>query len=477
MNYYKVLLVDDESWVIESLKASIDWEAHGFEVAGTASSSQEALELLPELQPDVVFTDIRMPGMNGLELIKKGGVLLETASFIVISGYAEFAYAQKALTFGALAYCLKPFDEQEIAGVLAKVRKQKASSSKKEESFLVHVWDDPSSPNLDMLIQKMQNKGIVGSLEEGIGLFVCSVNEQAHMPMDKEVLEIKTGKSKYLCLAAWEQLEDRVSYYSKWLAEAIKGIGVSDKISDYNQLKYEIESVNRLADQYFIMGRAGIFRKQATQRDRFNELLALIDDAIRTGEVSIANMALDQAELVFRQDGLTVRHALQFYNMVLSFLYRIESDQMDNMLYSHEHLLETVEDLAMMIEHIRESLSRYVMKTPEYEEVGTSNETFKQIIQYVHQNYDKGLSIPVLSQKFFVNPSYISQLFKKELGETFSAYTTKLRINFACDLLENTQLMIGEIAEQVGYTDYFYFTRIFKRVTGKTPTQFRSQLK
>lgn len=108
---HKVLIVDDESWIVESMKDFVDWKHYGFEVIGQAYNGLEALEAIQRYQPDIVFTDVRMPEMGGLELIQKAKELPFLIHFVVVSGYAEFIYAQEALKLGAVAYCLKPFDE------------------------------------------------------------------------------------------------------------------------------------------------------------------------------------------------------------------------------------------------------------------------------------------------------------------------------------------------------------------------------
>ena len=130
-----------------------------------------------------------------------------------------------------------------------------------------------------------------------------------------------------------------------------------------------------------------------------------------------------------------------------------------------------------MIHCLRQYVSRYILEATEYVSQEISNETFRAILNYVNQNYLQDISIQSLSLKFYTNPSYISQLFKKEVGETFTAYIAKLRITYACKLLGNTNLMVGEIAEKAGYQDYFYFTKIFKKVVGITPSRFRAEMK
>lgn len=120
---YQVILVDDEKMILNSLALGFDWNSNGFEVVATSTNSAEALRMIEFIRPDVVFTDIRMPGMSGIELMKKVHQDFPQIQFVVISGYSEFDYAREALTVGALAYCLKPLEDDEIEVALGRAKK------------------------------------------------------------------------------------------------------------------------------------------------------------------------------------------------------------------------------------------------------------------------------------------------------------------------------------------------------------------
>lgn len=245
---YRVLVVDDEKLVVESIKRGINWNDYGYEIIGEAYDGAEALEKIGRLMPDVVFTDIRMPEMDGIELIKEGKLVSKETQFVIVSGYSEFEYAQKAITYGAVGYCLKPVDELEIVNILNKIK---------------------------------------------------SILQESKTAVESRIID---------CCG----------------------------------------------------------------------------------------------------DG-TVKH-----------------------------------------------------------------KTIKSILEYVKINFLKDISIQTLSEEFYVNPSYVSRLFKKELGKTFTEYLSALRIEHACSLFEKTDLSIAEIAEKSGYDDYFYFNKVFKKFTGKTPYQYRN---
>lgn len=125
---YKVILIDDEKWIVKSLKNTIDWAAHGFEVVDEAFNGVEGFEKIERWVPDLVFTDIRMPGLDGLELVKRTNEWNRNISFVIASGYKDFEYAKKAIAYGALDYCLKPFDNEEISAILRKYGNRRRAS-------------------------------------------------------------------------------------------------------------------------------------------------------------------------------------------------------------------------------------------------------------------------------------------------------------------------------------------------------------
>ncbi|WP_195575382.1 response regulator transcription factor [Paenibacillus sp. 1001270B_150601_E10] len=486
-----VLLVDDESWVIESFKASIDWTAHGFEIIGTANSGVEALSYMDTCKPAVVFTDIRMPGMNGLELIKRGKEILPDTDFVVVSGYAEFAYAQKALTYGAIAYCLKPFEEEEIESILCRIKGKRASNSIHSttiETLLLSYMEEPSMAHETELLEMLHRLGVIESHSSPIGVLVCSTSSLEPPIVSAELPYAKIGRMKHAFLVPHDQLEPlRISLETLHQThtqgehpkrmEGIRGIGVSERSIEQLDLRRAIKEANELADQYFIAGRFVIARKQTSLTESFKGELKQLDEAMRTGDVAGAHHSFDRMLSLFEQGVLTVLHALQLYHVVHAFLYCINQDHEDMVLFNREQLIANYGSVQAMIHELRQSAARSILDAQEIDLAMTSNETFRSILQYVNQHFTEDISLQSLSQLFYTNPSYISQLFKKEIGETFTAYIAKLRMTYACELLGSTDLMVGEIAERSGYMDYFYFTKMFKKLIGKTPSQFRTEMR
>lgn len=140
---HKVFFIDDEPWVLSTLKHLIDWQLHGFEICGAADNVRDAIEAIERLQPDLVISDIRMPELSGLELIEYLDENFPAIEVILISGYADFEYAKKAISFSCKGYLLKPIDEAELISVLQKVK-----SSIKRNSLLLDVEEIHGDPFL-----------------------------------------------------------------------------------------------------------------------------------------------------------------------------------------------------------------------------------------------------------------------------------------------------------------------------------------
>lgn len=154
---YKVMLIDDEKWVVKSLKNSIDWHSLGFEIVAEAFNGEEGYDKIKRLTPDLVFTDIRMPGMDGLEVMRKSNELNRNISFIITSGYKEFEYAKKAIQYGALEYCLKPFDEEEITDILVKYSRNRPVKKASDELLALLQQHDAGDmkPYIEELMRRL----------------------------------------------------------------------------------------------------------------------------------------------------------------------------------------------------------------------------------------------------------------------------------------------------------------------------------
>lgn len=471
---YKVIIADDESWVAKGLKKCIEWERLGFEVIGYAKDGPEALELIRLHKPELVFTDIRMPGMSGLELIKKVSEEGMDTEFVVISGYAEFAYAQKAMNSGAVGFCLKPFDEQEVTGILRKIKHRRDNRVKSSlESVLAEALDPLVAQNETEILHLLEQLGMRWDAEKGIFAVVMAGEGEIRWPADACKICLGERKQRRYLVQGMEP-EVLVSFLESQLTGQIRSIGIEGPQQSVAGIVTALEKAGLAAYMEFITGRPGVYSVEAEEGAReLYQFTERIDKA-----VSI--LSPEEIEAVFHEitgfltaGRCSVRQLFHFYNTVAYFTLCHGGEPMAEIFFTYEQLAASFPTAAELMVYLKKSLMETI-EVREHETIETvRNETVRAIVQYIRDNFDQELSIQELSARFFVNVTYFSYLFKKEVGETFTEYICSLRIKKACELLSGTQIPVYEVAEKVGYKDYFHFAKLFKRATGQTPTQYR----
>lgn len=473
---YKVFIVDDEQLVVKSLKASVEWEKYDFTVIGEAYNGIDAFELIQEKRPDIVFTDIRMPGLNGLELIKKVKEVSKETKFIVVSAYAEFAYAQRAVNYGALGYCLKPFDDIEIINMLKKAKEELDKSAELLEREFLSIIEG-NAPVDRQRVERLLGNGRNPHDENDEMLILVSVGSgKLSFSNSMNHFSLKIGRNKYVYIINRSTENDILKeYLVNGFPEEVKGIGIGQVLKDYGTIKENIEKSSIAAYQYFITGKRGVYEVREFNPGHLTELIKRLGEVINNKNIVLIHNMLDEIEKLFKEGTYNAGHAFIIYNMITSTLYRLNTEYHEGYLYSIEQLLDLFDSAGDMLAYFKSLFSKCLSENQEYPPDKIKNGMFKNILKYINENFSKDISLQGISTTFTINPSYISQLFKKEMGITFTEYLTKLRISHAGDLLKTTDLTVGEISEKAGYIDYFYFTRTFKKVVGKTPSQYRSQ--
>lgn len=470
---YKVFIADDEEFVVKSLIKGTRWEKYGFEAVSSANDGIEAYETICKTKPHLVFTDIRMPGMSGLELIKNIQKVHKDILFVVISGYAEFAYAQKAIDYGAIGYCLKPFDEDEICSILKKARSILDKLTNDERDMLSLLEED-NNEAVGKLDDFLKGNGI--TVEKGIVIIASIGSKQLVFPEGLKYVKIKTGSYKYLYIL--ENSDPVGMGQTLWdkLPDEIKGVGIREGIYSTVHLRKYVDEAFTSAYQFFITGKRDVYRTVNINHRSMESLIDKFENDIIKMDIGEVIKVFDAISDTAKNGACTIKHAVNIYNVYVKISSRLLGEESyEEYVYSFEDLCYLFKDINAMLEHIRAKITGFVGIKKSVLKEDVKNEYFKKIIQHINQNFYKEISILSLSQDFSINPNYISQLFRKEVGMTFTDYITNLRMDYAKELLHKTQYSQGEIASKCGYTDYFYFIRVFKKITGLTPGQFRQK--
>lgn len=473
----KVLLADDEQWIVDNLKVSVEWAKYGFEVVDTALDGIEAYEKIMEWQPQLVFTDIRMPGMNGLELIKKVGATHPEIQFAVISGFVEFAYAQKAIQYGAIGYCLKPVEELDVIQVLEKVKARQAEITGKQDSYAgllgaSEILSDRFKDYHDIL----KRMGLKSSEVKGLQVIAALGTSPLSLSCSEKAFACDLGPNKKVFIIPYTYPLKPKDYLTKENNPDIRGVGLAQFHTQGGQLAKSVEEAVVAAHQFFIAKgeTAFVFEEIHTDSPEFIELFSRLQHSLKKSEFVIAIRLIDELERVFRAGGASILHAYRIYNLVVS----MNSDDLrlknDEYIPNFEKLVDRFDDVYAMLGALKEYLISCMDSNIDPEVERLKNETVKAILKYIRTNFYKDIALGDISAMFNINPSYISQLFKKETGQNLIEYITRVRMEHACMLLKTSDLTVNSIAEQSGYEDNVYFRKVFRKVIGKTPVEYRN---
>lgn len=395
----KVLIADDEPKIRRGLAQSVEWEAVGMSVCGFANNGLAAIHAVDEKKPDICLVDICMPILNGLELIEKIHELNPNIICIVITGYDEFEYAQKAVRIGVFDYILKPVNEQQL---------------------------------MDTLMR------------------------------GKEYLEKKSFRDKWMEQAE-TMLEKSMPYLrERLLNDIVTGVIVEEELDEALKV-HEMEFQNSAAFfRIFVV--EGVEQTEGRLWDR-----KLLHFAVRniTQEILSQNgtvyMGMDSLEhLIIAVDWENPENLTEVKDRVQKSISEYLKIQVDIRATVVNKLIQIPEIYEAWTEADRRNLSRLVSKAK----------------QYLDETYMKtDISVQEVARKCGVNPSYLSRVFKSEMGLNVVDYLTKIRMQTALDLLIHTDMMIYEIAEEVGYKSQHYFCTAFKKVLDIAPSEYRQSIK
>ena len=532
MDHYKytVLLVDDEEEVVQVIMKKINWEGLGFSVIGYANNGVKALEMVEEYQPDIVMTDIKMPYMDGMELANRIKAEFPATRILIFTGFDEFEYAKEAVHLEVEEYILKPVNSVELTNVFTqmKIKMDQEISEKRNVEILQRYYME----SLPLLQANFYSTLIEGRIREGelskylsdyqitfSGPFFCCLvihTSSSQAPENMNPLLLSTSVQK--------QAEEKLG--EKWKAKSFTYLGNTVLIaqlqheSDVSELTDESDRfcryVRRMIGAVVTVGIGTVCgnileisksysgaREAVSYRGIYGATKAINIKEIApqemvqsgsAGEMEMANLfkmirlgseqeVLDAVNRYWNQISFPSKSLQQHHIAVMemvSALYRFSSNNEISMedfggdmgkLYTklldlepetlHKWLRETSLSFREKLIHARSrSTKSFVLKAEEY----------------VRNNfYDEEISLDRICEILGVSSSYFSTIFKKETGKSFIGYLTDYRMEQASRLLIETNEKSYIIAKQVGYTDPNYFSYVFKRRYGVSPSKYRTE--
>lgn len=537
---YKLIIVDDEYSTRNGLKMCINWFEYGIEVAAEAENGHKGLELANRIRPDIVLTDVKMPGMDGIEMVKRLKEHHPDTKFVFISGYDDIDYLKSAMKMDAVDYILKPVNLEELNAVIEKIMAMsKREESRKDmlqrmnaklsesipllrEKFFVQLIRDSRTDRLSTekridfldlrlpydapycaLIVRIDNpRAIFDTMtEQNTQLISFAIQNICQEIVDARasgsVFEHQRGE--YVLLVALPETEGEdvifplaselmasLNDFLKRMAKEISlTIGIGAAVANLGKMADSYQMAAEAIERKLFLGKNQVitFDVMAAQKDvdyrRFNERVAVFGSVLKTGDVVQVHQQLDDMFDELRSSaGIGFidcqRICLQLLLVTSQFLSEFDMragdlGERESAAWSQLMKLETLED---MNRHLKRYLAEVCERIDDRREKPVP-EVITEIMRIIQQHYSDNLTIADIASQVYLAKTYICLLFKQETGETINEYITRVRMEKAKELLEETDRKLAEICSAIGYAEPSYFTKQFRKYTGMNPSDYR----
>ncbi len=536
---YKVLIIDDEPIIRKGIKNIINWKQLDCEVCAEASDGAEGMELIKKLLPEIILTDIRMPGLDGLDMLKQVKDIVPNSKIIIVSGYREFDYVREAIKCGAFDFLLKPTRLEELTAVLARavdiLNEQKLRHSEfdkfkllfeqsipllkekllcdivfeinsneneiteKMKLFDIHINNfvfiviendmDESSVNTQYDKQLYQF-GIINSFEE-----ILAEKYEVH------VISLNSNKVGFIIQNSshsginMTEIFEKTAYLQEMIFNAF-GISISIALSTEGSSVFELPEKLKEC-QYSLEYKSYLGNNSIIQYSDLNSFFKYEDysllerykkqllEGVKAGNEALVKASSDSISNFISSNTISINYLKNFYYSALSSINNI---RISVLAANSDKKHEEGKDIASLIKLIEKSdnteelnllLQQVALKIAN--KVNSFNNksirvTLRKAIDYINEHYSESVTLNEVAEHTFVTTFYISRMFKKELGTSFIDYLNDIRIEKAKELLKDVKYKSYEVASLVGIPDPHYFSRLFKKHSGISPSEYRETL-
>lgn len=521
------MLVDDEPFILQGLRILVDYEAEGYEIAAVMTNGKEALEYLKNNDVDLIISDIQMPLMTGLELlenIKTNNI--SDAKFAILTGFDDFSFAQKALKYDSIDYILKPVQKDDMLSLLRKVSnikqaniEQNETRKKMEDAYLARnvialITGKFDNSNLEYVKKHMQLSGEIRYVD-------IEVYDQKSDNNDEDDYDLRLTQ-RQLHMACREVMKENINHfifdvsydensydvgfifcdimatkndmseeeYLSFLIKRIENVVLKPvrmicgkKVSDISSLAKSYSSCMMLNSIKGFHNQKNLyFYEDEVQVGQNNTYLCKksIDECLSAIENNEKNNIEKCFELLFeemRSLGDNNNLVNLNINYLLFQLIHLASEQDDNV--NQEEIIHYISENSFEDSVARGSSEHMIRFAYEYADYlaslrkNVSRGILSEIEKDINEHYAENITLRYLGEKYYMNSSYLGQVFRKKYDMSFKDYLTNVRIKEAASQLISTQKKINQIAEDVGYMDCDYFIRKFIEIKGCTPSKYR----
>lgn len=501
----KVLIADDEFYVRQGIKSIVPWNECGFEICGEGTDGDETYEKINSLNPNLVLIDIKMPGMSGLEVIRKSIENGFKGRFVIISGYSEFKYAKEAMKYGVKSYVLKPIDEDELIDIICKIKEEiyeeiEINNNNEVEMELIKKY---TLSQLCLNNQTINGTEFINSIN-GKAFRIALLYNYNNRFYDENIIQVEEYINEKLVIntAKVFKVKNRIAilFYDKGIEcvisvlEKVKKdiekelqttifITVGDEVNEIDNINNSYKSAEYLMKRRYLYLENGIIFKDIIKSkniSEFNEeyFLESLYTYIEIGELNKIKETLYNLEEYIRTHSyeekeiksLLIVYYVKIKDKIISTYGLTEKLELKSKVIIEE--INNKNSLGEVMTFLIEELS-YISKVIA---IDLPNRGVERVVKYVDNKYYKDLKLEGLAKIFNYNSCYLGKLFKDSTGKSFNTYLDIVRIEEAKKLLIEDKLKVYEICEKVGYKNIDYFYAKFKKHVGISPLNYKKKI-
>lgn len=529
----KVFLAEDEFIIREGIKNNIDWQAHGYEFCGEASDGELAFPLIQKTRPDILITDIKMPFVDGLALSRLVKKELPETEIIILSGYEEFDYAKEAIQIGVARYLLKPINGEtllqeidSVAEIILSKQKEKEIREKyqreMEENSLRDQMDlfqhlvtgDCSMEELLSVADKLDLKimapwysivllkiqSMKHDYEEYSGSIVVVDERIAKLAEPEHVLIFDRALEGRAFLFKADSEDELLAYQKEYLGD------VKEVLSGYANLRYfggigtPVNRLREIPASFEDASHAFAHRYLVAESCILDSSLLMQEGAAENEDFRISAVNPEQIDRTKMQEFLRTGDLDEVVYFVDEFFGKLDGGAMKSRIFrqyitmdAYFSIVDFLKGLGLQKDEIEapdqdssilqdeKSAMDYIVRIMEKalvlrEKKASSRyeDVVSEVIHYIENNYaQEELSLNLLASHVNFSPNHLSMIFSQQTGQTLIRYLTDYRMNRAKELLRCSSKKSSVISMEVGYKDPHYFSYLFKKTQGMTPTQYR----
>lgn len=512
---YRLIIADDENIIRQGLKAVVDWNELGFELAEVFSDGQEIIEYLDYITPDVILTDIKMNHVSGLDVAKYVFEHKIPSKVVLISGYQEFELAVQGLKYGAEDYLLKPTNVDQIIETFTKLKNQLDTGKDEREKLLAEK--ERIEETIPLLEERFFADLVLGGVMDSdeyirsrINILYPELNvENSFCFLADIIIKDYSHFMKEVWEYGYDQLEMNLANFLRIYkkdyffhivyksGEVIEVVGIgSGKVEGCEEamnmlvaelklnFKFQAEfEIRQIYDTIFEIGKLqeDVWARQGSENAEsryLQEQKRLMMSNISVGNIVTAqklfhNILNELADRPVRDRNNAVIEMLSTLNEVISEVNKkLHQSLQPYFNYSALASMSRLEDTGEYCDRIFDRI-RLADEKKEYYD---TNSLVNKAKDYIQENIGRDISQEETAEHLFICPSYLSRLFRKQTGESFTQYVTRMKIEKAIEMLGDPQYKTYQVSEALGYKTPRYFSRLFRMQTGMNPSEYRGKV-